>query len=32
MWIAGFYVIDMNLTKWREEIDNDKSQEMLQRV
>jgi hypothetical protein len=32
MWISGFYVIDMNLTKWREEIDNDKSQEMLQRV
>jgi len=32
MWIAGFYVIDMNLTKWREEIDNDKSREMLQRV
>ena len=32
MWIAGFYVIDMNLTKWREEIDRDKSQEVLQRV
>ena len=32
MWIAGFYVIDMNLTKWREEIDSDKSQEVLQRV
>jgi hypothetical protein len=32
MWISGFYVIDMNLTKWREEIDNDKPQEMLQRV
>lgn len=32
MWISGFYVIDMNLTKWREEIDNDKPQEVLQRV
>jgi hypothetical protein len=32
MWIAGFYVIDMNLKLWREEIDDDNSREMLQRV
>lgn len=28
MWIAGFYVIDMNLTKWREEIDDDNFDEI----
>ena len=32
MWIAECYVIDMNLKLWREEIDDDNSREMLQRV
>ena len=32
MWIAGFYVIDLNLSEWREEINENNSNEPIQSV
>jgi len=32
LWIAGFYVIGLNLSEWREEINENNSREPTQSV